>query len=241
MMGLRLRARTGLTLAIVVAIGWPAVGARSAQAWSNGEDGYNSYGTHDWVLDHALGALGHRAGWVCDRAALLATDDPDSRDGFDHASGTWWHVYDVWGDTYGGAPEAVEIWVRRTRARLEDGRECAASRALGIAAHLLADVAQPMHTDGRLAAEDRVHGPYEAALDSRSEPGDDVYLFDFDGIDATGAYRRAVRVARQAHRLYFDLVRTYDAHGYNAHIARITQRQLNRAANAIADLIASIA
>ena len=150
-------------------------------------------------------------------------------------------VYDIWGDTYGGAPEAVEVWFDRTRARLEDGRECAASRALGIMTHLLADVAQPMHTDGRLAAEDRVHGLYESAVDSRSEAGDEVYSFDFDGVDAATAFRKAVRVARQAHRLYAALIRIYDAHGYNARAARITQRQLNRAANAVADLIASIA
>ena len=37
---------------------------------------------------------------------MRATDDPDMLDGIDHASGTWWHVYDQWGVTYGGAPEA---------------------------------------------------------------------------------------------------------------------------------------
>jgi hypothetical protein len=214
--------------------------ATPALAWSNGTGGYNSYGTHDWVLDKALDALGHRADWVCVRAALRATDDPDSKDGLDHASGTWWHVYDVWGDEYGAAPEAVEVWFRRAQQRLDRGKECAASRALGIMAHLLADVAQPMHTDGSLTAENRVHGPYESAVDSRSEIGDNVYSFDFDGVDPAAPYRRAVRVAHQAHRLYSVLVRTYDAHGYNARVARITQRQLNRAANAVADLIAAM-
>lgn len=210
-----------------------------ALAWSNGTDGYNSYGTHDWVLDRALSALGQRADWVCVRAALRATDDPDSKDGLDHASSTWWHVYDVWGDEYGDAPEAVEVWFDRAQQRLARGRECAASRAIGIMAHLLADVAQPMHTDSR-PAEDRVHGPYESAVDSRSEIGDDVYSFDFDGVVPAAPYRRTVRTAQQAYRLYSDLVRIYDRHGYNARVARSTQRQLNRAANAVADLLASI-
>jgi hypothetical protein len=106
-------------------------------------------------------------------------------------------------------------------------------------AHLLADVAQPMHTDSR-PAEDRVHGPYESAVDSRSEVGDDVYSFDFDGVDPAAPYRRTVLIARQAHRFYSDLVRIYDRHGYNRRVGRITQRQLNRAANAVADLIASM-
>ncbi len=45
--------------------------------------------------------------WVCLRTALRATDDPDVKDGIDHASGTWWHVWDEWGAPYGDAPEAV--------------------------------------------------------------------------------------------------------------------------------------
>jgi hypothetical protein len=36
------------------------------------------------------------------------------------------------------------------------------------------------------------------------------------------------------------LVETYDEHGYNGRVARITQRQLQRAANALADLIATL-
>jgi hypothetical protein len=67
-----------------------------------------------------------------------------------------------------------------------------------------------------------------------------VYSFDFDGVDSAVPYRRTVRVAKQAHLFYSDLVRIYDRHGYNARVGGITQRQLNRAANAVADLIASI-
>jgi hypothetical protein len=36
------------------------------------------------------------------------------------------------------------------------------------------------------------------------------------------------------------LVKTYDARGHNGRVARITERQLNRAANAVADLIAAM-
>lgn len=73
---------------------------------------------------------GIRAEWACDRAALRATDDPDSKNGLDYASGTCWHVYDERGDTYGGAPEAVEVWFDRVQAR-------------------------PMHTEGRWGPEVR--------------------------------------------------------------------------------------
>ena len=190
------------------------------------------------MLEQALEAVD--ASWVCERAALRATDDPDTRDGIDHASGTWWHVWDEWGDTYGGAPEAVQVWFQRTRQRLRHGQECAASRALGIMAHLVADVAQPMHTDGALRAEDRVHGLYESAVDSRSERSDAVYTFTYDGHDRARPYARTISVARVAHGFYRELVRLYDRSGYSAGVHRITQRQLNRAANAVADLIEAL-
>jgi len=115
----------------------------------------------------------------------------------------------VWGNTWGDAPEAVEVWFDRAQQRLDRGKDCAASRAIGIMAHLLADVAQPMHTDGSLAAEDRVHSDYESAVDSRTEIGDDVYTFTFDGVNRANPYRRAVRVAHQAHRFYSVLVRSW--------------------------------
>lgn len=105
-------------------------------------------------------------GWVHKRVALRATDDPDTVNGVDHASGTWWHVYDRWGSTYGDADEAAAVWFRRIRHRLDDGRERAASRALGYLAHFVGDVAQPMHTDQR-DREDSIHSPYESDVDER--------------------------------------------------------------------------
>jgi hypothetical protein len=204
-------------------------------AWSNGTGGCNSYGTHDWVLDQALQAVGERAGWVRTRAALRATDDPDCVDGVDHASGTWWHVYDRWGAEYGGADEAAAVWFRRTERRLANGNERGASRALGILSHFVGDVAQPMHTDSS-DREDRVHGLYEDAVDRRIER----FRFNYNGADVARAAATVRSVARRAHRHYRELVRNYDVHGYNARVARITRRQLNRAAQAMADLITSL-
>ncbi len=91
-------------VAILVVLGTTS----PALAWSNGTDGYNSYGTHDWILDQALEAAGDDADWVRRRVALRATDDPDSKDGIEFASSPWWHVYDDWGDNYGATPETVE-------------------------------------------------------------------------------------------------------------------------------------
>jgi hypothetical protein len=214
--------------------------AAPAAAWSNGTNGCNSYGTHDWVLDQAITAAGDKGSWIHKRAALRATDDPDCKDGIDHASGSWWHVWDEWGDTYGGAPEAARVWFKRTQRRLAAGNERAASKALGIFSHFVADVANPMHTDGWSSKEERVHPLYEAAVDRRCTRSDCIYSFSYNGPDAATPGRRTKRVARAAHPYYGRLIRAYDAHSYNSQVHRITKRQLNRAANAVADLITSV-
>lgn len=210
-----------------------------AGAWSNGTAGPNSYGTHDWLLHKAIRAAGKKASWVRMRVALRATDDPDMKDGIDHASATWWHVYDRWGNEWGGADEAATVWFRRTRRRLAAGNERDASKALGYLAHIVGDVANPMHTDSS-DREDGVHSAYENDVDDRSERTDNVYGFRYDGRDRAGPGARTRRVARRAHRFYLELVRTYDRRGYNAIVHRITRRQLKRGANAIADLITSL-
>lgn len=214
--------------------------APPVRAWGNGADDPEAYGTHDWILVHALDAVDDQVGWVCRGAALHATDDPDTKEGIDHASGTWWHVWDEWRDTWGGAPEAVDVWFARIQSRLEQDRECSASKALGIMAHLVGDIAQPMHTDGSSDLEDSIHSDYEVDVDRRTGPGNDEYGSDFDGIHSADAYRLSLRVARQAHRSYEALVTSYSQHGYNRRVARITQRQLERAVNALADLVAAL-
>lgn len=52
----------------------------------------------------------NKADWVKLQSALWATDDPDTRDGIDYASSPWWHVYDIYGNRYGDAPEAIRFW-----------------------------------------------------------------------------------------------------------------------------------
>ena len=219
-----------LALALVLA------GAAPTWAWSNGRSGPNSFGTHDWILHRAAQVTAGDSGWIRLRIALRATDDPDMQDGIDHASGSWWHVWDEWGATYGGAPEAATVWARRAARRHDAGRQRAASRAVGILAHIVGDVAQPMHTDST-EREERVHSSYEVAVDGRSERADDIYTFNYDGVDGARPYARTRTIARRAHRSYSDLVRIYDSRGYTRRVHRITRRQLNSAANALADLL----
>lgn len=81
-----------------------------ASGWSNGTEGCNSFGTHDWILKQAVTAAGPVADWVRSRVSLRATD---------HASSPWWHVYDRWGSEYGDAHEATAVWFRRTQITAE--------------------------------------------------------------------------------------------------------------------------
>lgn len=204
-----------------------------AQAWSNGPNGPDTFGTHDWILQKALDASD--ADWVKRRVALRASDDPDTRDGIDHASGSWWHVYDIWGETWGGAPEAAKVWFNRIQRRLDSGNERSASKALGYLAHVVGDIANPMHTDGS-DREDRVHSSYESAVDDRTGG----YSFGYDGRDRAHPQRATVRLARLSHRFYSELVREYDRNGYNDRVHAITRKQLSRGANVLGDLIDSL-
>ena len=104
-------------------------------------------------------------------------------------------------------------------------------------AHLLGDVAQPMHTDGRLAAEDRVHATYEHAVDERCSPSQCQFAVVNDGVDRVRSYAATVALARAAHPLYGKLIRRFNAHGYTGRVHGMSGRQINRASNVLADLI----
>jgi hypothetical protein len=65
-----------------------------------------------------------------------------------------------------------------------------------------------MHTD-QSDEEEAIHGPYEDDVDKRIR----TYPFRYGGRDAARPELR--RVARVAHRSYWDPVNAYDAHGYN--------------------------
>jgi hypothetical protein len=99
----------------------------------------------------------------------------------------------------------------------------------------VADVANPMHTD-QSDKEEPIHSPYESDVDERIPN----YRFRYDGRDARKPGATTRRVARRAHRSYWDLVNAYDAHGYNAKVHRLTRGQLRRAANALTDLLTAI-
>jgi hypothetical protein len=234
------RARiAGVSASIVVGLFLMMSPQPPAHAWLNGlPQEPNSFGTHDWVLLKGVKAVGAKGRWVKLGIALKATDDPDSIRDIPYASDHKWHNSGPYGGTRGRAPRAVRIWYRRTVHHLEQGRRRKASRTLGIMSHLLSDIAQPMHT-AESEKESSEHLKYEGRVDTRCEgsPSDCIYRFRYDGSDPARPRKRTLREVRRARPYYTDLIDEVAEHGYNSEIHRITKRQLNRAANAIADLI----
>ena len=187
------------------------------QAWSNWVSGPNSYGTHDWILKKAIKTLKRRnntANWVKLQAALWATDDPDTRNGIEYASSPWWHVYDVHGDRYGNAPEAIKFWFQKAAKQLAGKHRTKASRSLGKLAHLLGDLANPLHTD-QTSREDGIHSSYEHAVDTRSGKRDRTFRFHYDGRHSGKPGSKAKHVAAASHRFYKGLGRSYGRNGYS--------------------------
>jgi len=228
----------GSALALLLLLGALLSGtlAERAHAWSNGGDGGNGFGTHDWVLYEA-NRLAESRGyhWLRLGAALRATDDPDTR-----LHDTYHHVYDVWGSTYGDAPERVQELFTQAVRHLRHGRPRAASVAFGLLAHYYADICNPTHTDSS-ALEDGMHSRHESAANTRTDAkGEHRSWVRVDGIQVrAGAYAPARRAAAYAHQYYWELVRTYSREGWVPSTATITRRCLSRAVNDLADLLVS--
>jgi hypothetical protein len=102
-------------------------------------------------------------------------------------------------------------------------------------AHIVGDIANPMHTDQR-DREERIHSSYEQEVDGRIRS----YPFRYDGETRADPYDRTIALAHQAHPYYLDLINAYGRHGYTESVSRITKRQLKKGANAVADLITAL-
>ncbi len=134
----------------------------------------------------------------------------------------------------------MQVWVRRVQLKLVQGNTCGVSRTLGIMAHMAGDVAQPMHTDGSSALEGAVLSSFERAVDTRCTAASCIYQMHFDGRDVVDPFAVVVATARAAHPFYFPLINEYERHGYNDAVDRIARRQLDRAADEVADLLWSL-
>lgn len=127
--------------------------APSAFGWANGGQQGNGYGTHDWILDHAITLAGAEGSWVDTSAALLASDDPDA------GSANLTHVFWNHGGN-GGAPYTVANLYAEASAKYAAGDLAEASRLLGLLSHHYSDITNPFHSSYS-AIHNKYHGAYE--------------------------------------------------------------------------------
>lgn len=228
----RLVIGVAITLVAIVLPAAPALG------WANGEF-QGGYGAHDWVLDQAnrLVVQGQGSSWLLVNEARPMTDDPDYvyRD-FVH------HHYDVWGTPYGDADTYVAGLYTKVRDYLTQNKLIDASRTFGLLAHYFADINQPMHTDASSAETDARHTLYELGVDSRTRSATTNQAWVVpDGLAYIADPRTTtVAAAEAAHVDYTTLVNTYARYGFNTTVLNITKARLNRAANDLADIIATL-
>ena len=197
----------------------------AALAWSNGGDGGDGFGTHDWILKEAVRlASEQNAGWAILKVAEPRTDDPDTR------FHDFYDVYDVWGSSYGDAPRKVMRYYSMALAARDAGDWTAASRYAGIMAHYYGDICNPLHTD-QTNAEDRMHSSYETAAQRYTDArGENSRWVTFDGYKArtdVGAFTR--NTATAAHKSYTTLVKAYNSGGMNAVVLKTTRNAMDRA------------
>lgn len=217
------------TTTIVLAAAAPAFG------WSNGPNEGAGFGTHDWVLTEARRLAGSPA-WLATSTALAATDDPDTvnRD-------FYYHVYDAWGNRYGGSPHMVAYLYARAVKEYRARRLTAASRYVGLLSHYYADSCDPLHTEDS-SAGGSIRYDYEAAVDLKTNAiGKNRSWVKNDRFQrVTDVSKKTKSAAAFAHRYNSSLVSNFSRSGFNSSVVSTTRITLNRAANDLADIIRSI-
>jgi hypothetical protein len=230
-------------LALTISAG-PAVS--SAFAWANGPYGGNGYGTHDWVLDEAIGLAGEEAAWLDRDTALTHTDDPDNLDGVLRGDPLN-HIYNLT-RTGCGAPQRVADLYYQAVASYGAGDVESASRYIGELSHYYSDICQPYHTvwdptDPRVPAE---HIRYELAVDDyHRHPGNVAsWIAPAPRTPLRDVRARTVSAAYAARADYGSLKAAFRSDGFSTRsstpVGAITRARMSRAANDLADIIAAV-
>ncbi len=236
-------------IALCVAVLLVAAGPSSALAWGNGAT-RDGFGTHDWILYHAIELAGEDASWVDTETALLASDDPDVwRDSYADTSVAYRveqprHLYYV-GSTKQGGPQAVTDHYALMVAAISADDTMTASRELGVLSHYYADMLSPFHTlsYGSGSLEDgRDHYRYEAAVSTitQSPEAHSEWISPLAPRAITDVRARAVQAALYSRSKTLGLISKYgDFVGYDPTGDTQSHALLNRGANDLADVIRS--
>jgi len=219
-----------LALVILLASVTPAF------AWGNSGD---SFGSHDWILYHALKLSASRGvSWAETSTALRATDDPDTT-----LMDFYYHSYDVWGTTkkYGDAPTVITDRYSDVVRLLKAGDRAGASKYLGRMAHYFGDLNEPLHTEESKGESKLVHKSYETKVlrTMTSSNSNTSWIHDDGDTYVKDPYKTSIAAATHAHGFYYTLMRGFLAGGYSSSVKRVTGLNVDRAVNDLADFIAS--
>lgn len=220
-----------LALAIVFASVTPAF------AWGNSGD---SFGSHDWILLHALRLSASRGvSWAETSTALRATDDPDTT-----LKDFYYHSYDVWGTTkkYGDAPTIIVDRYADVVRLLKAGDRAGASKYLGRMAHYFGDINEPLHTEESRGETKAVHKGFEARANTAMASSNAYasWLHDDGDTYVKDPYQSAVTAATRTHGSYSKLMSGFLAGGwYSSSVRNRTGLNVDRAVNDLADIISS--
>ena len=242
-----LRRGTLLIFSVALAV---CCGVASAAAWSNGpaaggKDGYG-YGTHDWILEHAIVVAGSPT-WIDVKAALYHSNDPDYAvahpgvSGCD-ASNVDLHLFRDAGKSRGGPQAAADYYYEAVRA-LSRGATETASEKLGIMSHYYADMLVPFHTTYDALEHEDEHLAYELAVDNLTRRYSESlgWVVRAPRRDVTDVRASAIKAAYFARSKYKALRDTLGDEGLgNGTANSITQLVLSRAINDLADVISSM-
>lgn len=228
-----------IVLAATLSLG---VAVPAAHGWGNGGGDGNTYGTHDWIMEHAMVQAGAAASWVDTSTALLATDDPDHESNkYKHQS--WEH------GIYGGAPQAVSDNYYSAVLAYGAGDTVTASRYLGALSHYYSDICNPFHSSyeatHRLGV--KYHGDYERSLHKYTgKPGiSPDWITPVARQPITNIRAKTLAAAAFTRPMYIPLRQALRKMPTSAIDVTLTVRattiaSLDRAVNDLADIIAAI-
>jgi len=250
------RFRHIFTFAVLFFILTAGLGSR-VSGWSNGgyssDPAHPSYGTHDWIAQHALDWLpAQEKQFFTNNLAsyLYGTELPDNSNTPDGVGDTTkHHVYFFANGSLqddASAVRASQEYVNAQQA-LGRGNLSAVVEHLGMVTHYVSDVAVFGHVMGAATvwSAEQHHSDYEDHVLARTEAyssGDFNVFLVFDGnLSATSAYDGAVSVARDT---TFDgasgLTCTWMDQHYNWTNTQFKNRageSLNLATNTVADVL----
>ena len=226
-------------------------GVPAAMAWSNGppaggKDGYG-YGTHDWILEHAIVLAGSPA-WIDTDTALYHSNDPDyavAHPGTSicDPSIVDWHVFRDSGKSRGGPQAAADYYYEAVQA-LSKGATETASEKLGIMSHYYSDMLVPFHTTYDALKHENEHLAYELDVDVHTHQYSDNrgWLVQAPRVAVTDIRALAIRAAYYSRSRYPTLRDRYESgsHLGDAKVDSITREVLSRSINDLADIIRSM-